>query len=1087
MRKRLILYVILSFSVTLTGLAQRIQINDTGGTLSLGALFDLIEDQSEYTIFYNVKHIDINSRTSVSEGHYELFPLLETVLSLFELEYILKEKLIIIVPQTFIESKAKEYYHLEGIIQDVYGESLPGTTILVENANIGFSSGPDGRFSIDVPAGSILHFSFIGKKDFSFKPDDSDSSIIILLEESILHLEDVVITGVIGETQKNRLGFTVDKIMEDQIKSIPGSSVASVLSGRIPGIKVSSSSAAPGSQVNIQLRGATAIFGGSNPLVIIDGVISEGSLSDLNSEDISAIEIIKGSASSSLYGSRAANGVINIISRRGNMLEPGTTRITYRSEAGQSFLSFIPRKTSSINVNVVNNYVDYSNPSPDGIYNNLYPSLTDPVGSFFDPGYYKTDHFSFSSNSKDSRTSLYGSLQYTHEKGVVNLADGMSRYNFRINADHRFTDRLSIKVSSFYSESDIDRRADNIWDMFYYADPDVDLMALNEEDGSPYNVDPNYINPDLPNPLYMINNTINSENRTSYLNSFGLKYRFDNNIELAASYGLENINTDGFELLPKGLLQAYNEELSYGSIYKDHSEINTQNLQAEIFYSKRFGKLLSKFKLQYLYESNDYSVFSGSGSHLAIQGLDIRSLDQASENINISSYQSAVVAQNISGVLYFDYNSRYIIDMLVRQDGVSLFGRDERWKTFYRISGAWRITEDFTIPLVDELKLRASYGVAGLRPTFEAQYEIVSLNNGIIGAPVSMGNSHLSSSFSKELEIGLDVELARKIDFSFVYSKSDNSDQILQVPVSATTGFSTQWQNAGRLESRALEASLGIKLISKKNLKWNLNLMWDNISQKVVELNQPGYSIISGGIFRIEEGVEFGTFYGRRFAHSLEEVANQVPEPYTLEEYFVINNEGFVVRTETIGTVDEEPVQILDDNGNYLEDIIGSIVPDFNLNMASSLVFHNFSLNLLLSYQQGGEVYNHMRRHMILNGVGADLDQTGKNGASVKSAKYYVALAKWNNDHFVEDASFLKAREITVSYNIESKILKEKIGLKNMELSIICYNPFIITRYSGFDPETGESEEGVDSNVLKYDLASYPTYTTLSGCIKLTF
>ena len=211
------------------------------------------------------------------------------------------------------------------------------------------------------------------------------------------------------------------------------------------------------------------------------------------------------------------------------------------------------------------------------------------------------------------------------------------------------------------------------------------------------------------------------------------------------------------------------------------------------------------------------------------------------------------------------------------------------------------------------------------------------------------------------------------------------------------------------------------------------------------------------------------------------------PDLFFTKNYFTINNEGYVVRTETIGTASEEPIKIKDDNGNDLETKIGSVIPDFNMNLSSNFKWKNLNLYFLLGYQHGGQTYNHMRRYMIVNGVGQQLDQTGKPHNEVKPVGYYSELTSWNNSYWVEDATYLKMRELSLNYTFGQKALNDFLGIRRIKVGVIARNLLTLTNYTGFDPETGHKEEGLSSNTLKFDLSSYPTYTTVSGTIQFTF
>lgn len=991
-------------------------------------------------------------------------------------------------PDNSLSQEVTQQQLVKGIVVDENGEAIPGATIIIKGTQSGTTTDDSGRFEIDAEVGQTLVFSFVGKETREVNVTDETTELEVVLKSEAMGLDEVVVTGVMAETQTKKLGFTVEKLDSTALQNVISTNPAQSLAGKIPGIKISSVSGRPGSDLDIQLRGATAISGGGNPLIIVDGVLTQGNLSDINAEDIENIEVVKGAAASSLYGSRAANGVINITTKRGSGLKKGKTEVGFRSEFGNSYIPYVPKKTEATHFEIVDGEVDTDTPSPDGLIDNPLPATTDPVDQFFNPGQYTTNYLSFKNNSQDGKTAVFSSFEYTNEAGVVELTDGLNRANFRLNVDHQINEKLKIQATNLYSKSSIDQRADGIWDMFYYADPDADLLAENEEDGSDYNVDPNSLNPRTPNPLYQINNSINEQERNRFLGTYKIDYKAADFLSFSGVYGVDRTTSNSFSMQPKGLLQADQDDLTNGSISEFTSNSLDQNVQLDAFLNHQFGNdLTAKLKFQYLYESNDYDNHSGSGSHLAVKGMDVTNLNQASENINVNSYRSSIIAKNYSSVLSLDYKDKYIMDALIRRDGVSLFGENERWQTFYRFSGVWRISEDIAIPEVQELKLRASHGVAGLRPTFSAQYEVVGLSNGEIQSPISMGNDNLRSSFSKETELGLDATFMERFSLSLNYSMTENTGQILEVPVSATTGFSTQWQNAGKLQSNIWEATLRTNVIESNDFRWNLAFLWDKVDQEVIELNRPGYAIVSGGIFRIEEGMKFGTLFGRKFATELEQVENQVPDGRTLEDYFTINNEGYVVRTETIGTADEEPVQLQDDDGNYVEDEIGSVIPDFNMNLSSNMQWKNLNFYFQLGYQKGGQTYNHMRRYMIVNKVASQLDQTDKPRNEVKPVKYYERLTTWNNEYFVEDATYLKLREISLTYTLGKKVLNDILGIKRVKVGVVGKNLLTLTNYTGFDPETGHSEEGLSSNSLKLDLSSYPNYATISGTIQITF
>ncbi|MFT3748560.1 MAG: SusC/RagA family TonB-linked outer membrane protein [Agriterribacter sp.] len=969
------------------------------------------------------------------------------------------------------------------VVNQADATPVQGATIRLSGANATTTSDADGLFTLNYSsagANESIVVSSVGFKTVTIRAV-AGAFVNIEMETEAETLADVVVTGVGGATSQKKVPFSVEKIDNKAFKNVPASDAAGVLQGKVAGIKLNKTGD-PGSGTNIQLRAVKQIYGSNNPLIIIDGVLTEGNLQDLNAEDIASIEVVKGAAGSSLYGSRAANGVINIITKRGQQLDAGKTVVNFRTEYGRSTIGFIPKRSTATNFEIANGQVDYTKPSPDGLMDNPYPKLINQGKEFFNPGEYFTNYLSFAGKSADGKASIYTSVQNTREAGVVRLTDGQNRTNIKVNIDYKLSDKLKFSTSNLYATSDIDGRGAGVWSNFMQSDPDADLLQPNLN-GTPYLVNPNKINALIGNPLYDINNSRNETDRQRFLGNYALKYQPFTHTSVDFSYGLDNGNTQSLFISPKGKLRVSDPTLTdNGSINKTSSNDIAQTVQVDVAHTRKFGDLNMRFKVQYLYENAKYEYVSASGINLAVLGMDITNVSQAATQ-NGSSYKTQTIANNYSAVLSTDYKGKYILDGLVRRDGVSLFGADVRWKTFYRVAGAWRISEDIKIPGIDELKLRAAYGTAGLRPPFEAQYETFAFVNGAIGAQSTLGNRNLKPSVNQEAELGLDVNFLKRFSFTFNYAQGLSKDLILPVPVSAITGASLQYQNAAEIKTSSFEWILRGTLVESKNVTWDMSLIFDRNRQKVTKLNRSGYAIVSAGIFRIEEGLTFGTLYGRKWAHSLEDVMNQVPEGRNVEEVFTINNEGYVVRTAQIGTPEEEPVYITNNKGAPVNAYIGNVNPNFNMNMSNNVTVYGFNIFTLFSWQNGGQTYNHTRRYTVAS---AELDQSGKPYSARKPERYYTKLKEWNNEYFVEDADFFALRELGVNYDFRN-IRIGKLTLSNIRVGVVARNVFMVTKYTGYSPETGSSQEGLDGNILKFDVHSYPVYRTYSGNVAITF
>lgn len=981
-------------------------------------------------------------------------------------------------------AQANQSVRVNGTITNSQGTPLEGVSVTVRGATGGTTSNQQGQYEISVTPEATLVFRFMGYEPQEIVVNASDTRNILLVESGVA-LDEVIVTGVATGTPKTKLGFSIEKLSAAQLSQVPAVDAASALQGKVAGVRVTRSSGAPGSEVDVQLRGVKMIFGSSNPLYIVDGVLTENGLADVNAEDIENIEVLKGAAASSLYGSRAANGVISIITKRGNSVEPGRVRLDFRTEFGKNGLGYVPGRSTATNRQVQDGTVNYGVTDPDLVYDNPYPTTYDHIDQFFNPGSYLTNHLGIRGTSLNNKLSVYSSLQLTKEEGVVKMVEGIERANVRLNLDYRILDNLTFTTSNLYTHTKGDNRASGAFGALFRSDPGADLLAPNA-DGSDYLVNANRIE-NIVNPLYTIVNSRNESTLEKLLSNFSLRYNPTDYLTFSSSFGTTRSVGENMFLSPKGRLR-YDLTPEVGYISRGMWRNSEKIFSIDAMFNKRLGDFNTTFKVQYLYEASRSSSLSGGGGDLGLGGMNITSVN-LSANQSTSSSVFANVANNVAAMAVLDYKDKYILDALVRRDASSLFGSDVRWQTFYRVAGAYRLTEDFVLSGINEWKLRASYGVAGLRPPFAAQYEVFSLQNGVPGNMETLGNSQLEPSFSKEVEIGTDMRFLNRFDFSANYSVANNTNQILKVPVTPLSGAAFQWQNAGTIQTRVIEASLHATIINKIDWGWDAGVTFDKIQQKITELNATPY-MLDGTRFRIEEGIDFGVLYLDRFARTLDEVANQVPAGRAIGEVFAINNQGFVVRRNEIGTINETPVKIKDDLGNVVALPSRSMVPNFNLNFNTTIRYKNLSLYTLLSYQDGGALYNHAVRYTTEPAL---FDQSGKPWNEVKSAAYYsnggqqIGLLGWDNDVLVFDATFLKLREMALSYDIKPSAWQ---FINNIKVSLIGRNILTLTNYPGFDPEgvSADRSKGVDTNAFRFESnEQYPLYRTFSGSVAFTF
>jgi len=569
-------------------------------------------------------------------------------------------------------------------------------------------------------------------------------------------------------------------------------------------------------------------------------------------------------------------------------------------------------------------------------------------------------------------------------------------------------------------------------------EPDVDLFKPNP-DGQKYNYFPNHWNTIVANPLYDLWRKQSNSAKTRYLGSYKLNWTINDWMSFNASYALESQHYQSTNKTPLGTYVGMqtntttNEISPIQSQYiftRYNSTIFNQNVRATVNFNNSWDKLDFKGKLSYLLEDNHFDSTSTTND----------------------DYLEEIRAINYFAIASFVYDDRYIFDGLFRYDGSSLFGANERWQSYYRLSGAYRVTKDFPIPGFQELKLRAAYGTSGQRPIFAAQYETFSENNGIL-TKQTLGNENLKPSRSIETEFGLDASFLHMFTFETTYSHTVTEDQFIKTPLAAPFGgFNFQWDNVGTLETKTLESMLRAKLIKSKNLTWNMALTFDRTRSKITKLNIPDYSTGPRNAFKIENGGEYGVMYGVDFVRTLDQMAAQLPDGESISDYSV-NSDGVVVKTADIGTTNERAFHLLDENGNKKNVVIGNINPNFRMGLNTTVSYKNFSLYTLWKWKNGGDIYNGTAQYLVRDLRHPMMDQIHTKPENKKTVNYYQSLydAQALNGFWVEDGSYIRLNEASLYYNVN---LKNR-AIKRLKIGLIGKNLYTFTNYTGYDPEAG--------------------------------
>jgi hypothetical protein len=500
-----------------------------------------------------------------------------------------------------------------------------------------------------------------------------------------------------------------------------------------------------------------------------------------------------------------------------------------------------------------------------------------------------------------------------------------------------------------------------------------------------------------------------------------------------------------------------------------------------------------------LIERENNAVTTAEGTFLTAPG--VRSLDNATQR-QLESSQTEVRSSGYFATLGADYNGKYIFDGLIRRDGSSLFGPEERWNQYYRLSGSWRMAEESWWPFrsITEFKPRISRGTAGGRPDFDDQFETLTFTSSGGLTKATLGNRFLKPELSTETEIGVDAIVKERFSVQLAYAKSVVKDQLIQIPLAGFYGYTSQWQNAGTVEGNTLEGTLEAQIVRRPNLTWRMGLIADRSRNKITEFNRTCYTV-STIAFRCA-GETLGAMYGFHFLKN----GTELPaDAASRASEFQVNDDGLLVwvgpgnaftdgqtkklwgTTTTIGTTNYTwgiPITQRDASGSAQVVKIGDGNPKFHWAVSNNVGWNNFQFYGLVDANVGGQVYNNTNQRMYQYGRSADVDQADKPQELKKIVDYYVALysAADPTEYFVEDAGFVKLRELSVKYRLPQRYAGalRRLGATGASFSVIGRNLWTSTSYKGYDPEVG-------GTIVRRDSFDYPRYRTFTGSIELTF
>jgi TonB-linked SusC/RagA family outer membrane protein len=1015
-----------------------------------------------------------------------------------------------------------------GLVTDVATKQpLAGVNVFLVGTPITASTGPDGRFIIpSAPAGLYN----IDVRRLGYGPQrinnvrlvaDSLITVNITLSVTSTRLDQVTVSGSMDAQSVAKSTITVDKITSENIPVMPTGSAANLIAGKVAGVAITRPSGKPGSGVNIVLRtpisGITEGGAPPSPLFVVDGVFLNQAQSvttqDIESMDVESIEVIKGAAAASLYGSRAAAGVISITTRRGKGLALGTTQFQARSETGtDQFQTNLPKNQHhAFRQDANGNWLNAQDQvvpraqralKPLGIMDAPFTSPTyDHPKLFFNPGSTTIQSLQVQGNAAATNYNL----AYTRNRfgGVLDDNEGYRRQTLRVNLDSRLNEKLNVGVSVNHTRGQDDASSPS-FNNFYRIDTDVNLRELDPfpKIGFPYVIVPDSVTL-YTNPLYTQYIADNVIRRARTLLNANASYRPFSWLSMAgdANYDRGDFAQTSYTARGTPLVTSTGGlSPSIGSLTESNQVTDGYIITGTVSATKTLGDLTARLS-QRGETRREYSPsLTTQGTDFGTEGLKAMSQARVRTTSNsITDYRVLGAITNLG----LSFKERYIGDFLWRREGNSLFGAANRWNTFGRASAAWILSEEswFPLPAFNQFKLRYSYGVTGVSPSFSDQYE--AMTNDGTGAirRSNLGNVNITPTFTKEQEIGIDLAYKSRLSATVTYVRNDSRDVFVNVPAPAVSGYQLVRTNPAYIGGNVLEFTLqGAVLTNPNGLRWDILVTGDNQAQFT---RQFGRTCFDDGLQYKCDGIPLSEMWGNQNVRDKSQLA---AVHRNSQAQFDVNDEGWVVPVGVGNTwrdgvakklwgtsvnIDGTaygwglPIQRRDSTGQLWYDRIGDSQPLFRFGFQNNFRYNNFRLFIQTTGQLGGDVYANSNQTFYASGDHPDVDQFGKPDELKKPVAYYNAVSNNNNLYlaqFVESGTHLTIAELMLGYTADAKRwpFLNKVGVSRAQIDLIGRNMRTFTNYTGLNVMAG-------SPTVRFDDATYPMTRTLTGVVTLTF
>ena len=968
---------------------------------------------------------------------------------------------------------------VQGVVKDQTGETVIGASVMEKGTTNGTITGIDGDFSLNMSSNGTLVVSFVGYKTQEVQVKGQKQLQVVLSEDAEM-LDEVVVIGY-GTMKKSDLTGAVSSIGNKDIKDSPVSNLGQAIQGKISGVQIVDAGK-PGDNVSIKIRGLGSI-NNCDPLVVIDGVPTDLGLSSLNMADVERLDVLKDASATAIYGSRGANGVVMITTKRGT---EGKGKLAVSANYSFQNATNVPSLLNAAQYAELSNDMMVNsgrNPNPEWANPSELGAGTDWMDELLRTGVMQNYTVSYSGGNEKSH--YYVSDGFLDQSGIVKSVN-YRRFTFQSNSDAQVLKWLKFSNNITFSADTKKSGSYNIGD----ALKALPIYPVKNEDGS-------WSGPDGNSEWY--GSTRNPIGPTELNKSQTDGYNFLANLtaELTFTKWLKFKSTFGYDAkfwFIDNFTPKYNwkptptEETSrYKSDNKSFTYLwDNYFLFDHTFAEKHRVGLMAGMSAQW--NTNDYlnaqkNVFMFDNVHEMDNGEEMYAIGGNETEWALLSYMARV---------NYSYEDRYLLTATIRRDGSSRFGKKHRWGTFPSVSVAWRASQEKWFPkndYINDLKVRAGYGVTGSQASVGNYSYLASYNTSVYPFGISSGNQTalVSSTLANpyihweevaQTNIGFDASLFNsRVMFSFDAYLKETRDMLVKASIPITSGFedtTTTYTNAGKVRNQGIEMSLHTINLTGE-LGWETNLTATYNKNKIKDLNSdvPYYinQINNSYVTMLAKDYPINVFYGYvtdGIFQNQSEVNTHAVQPGAEPgdiRFRDLNNDG-----------------VINDSDRT---VIGNPNPSWLFSMNNSLSYKGFELSVFLQGIAGNKIYN--ANNIDNTGMAAAYNQTTDvlkrwqgEGTSNSMPRAVFGDPNQNtrvSDRFVENGSYLRLKNITLSYTFPKQWL-QKAQIENARLSLSCENVATITGYSGFDPEVGIN--GIDQN-------RYPISRTFSLGLNFNF